>query len=195
MRETIRVTVLGGIVFLLPLVCVVVFMSKAFQIMKTLGTPLSKLIPVENLMGIAVVELLTGLLLFLACLLAGLVARSRPGKTLYKRLDAILLELIPGYSWIKGVTGDISDQEAQDSFTPVLIRFDDQYQLGYQVELLADDIAAVYVPGAPDARAGAVSYVTNDRIKVLDKDFGSVSRLSKKLGRGSSETLAGVRFV
>ena len=190
MREFIRTTLIGGILFLIPLVMVVVVFGKAFQILKIVAIPVDKLIPIESVAGFALVEVLTAVIMLLCCLMAGLVARSPWGRNVYGKIDTILLQLIPGYAWVKGVTGDISDEEAEDIFKPVLVRLDDQYQLGFEVDRTADGLVVVYIPGAPDARSGALSYVTADRIQPVDAGFKAIARTCKKLGRGSGELLA-----
>jgi uncharacterized membrane protein len=191
MREFIRTTLIGGILFLIPLVVVVAIIGKAFQILKIVATPLDKLIPIESVAGFALVEILTATIMLLLCLTAGLIARSPWGRNVYQKIDTILLQLIPGYSWVKGVTSDISGQEAEDIFKPVLVQFDDQYQLGFEADRTADGLVAVYLPGAPDARSGAVSYVTADRIRPIDAGFKAIGKTCQKLGRGSAEILAG----
>ena len=189
MRETIRATLLGGVVFLIPLVCIVVFVGKAFQIMKAVGQPVAKLIPVETVAGIAFIEVVTAVILIASCLIAGLVARSPLGRAVYARLDAMLLNVIPAYAWLKSVTADVTDEEVEAAFEPVLVRFDDQYQLAFEVDRVGDTIVAVFLPGAPDARSGAVSYVEADRVKQVEADFRAISRTCKKLGRGSGALL------
>ena len=195
LRRLIRTTLIGGILFLIPLVFVVVVVGKAFQIMKVVATPVAKLIPVENVAGYAVVELLTAGILILGCLLAGVLARSPWGRTIHEKLDTVLLNMIPGYAWVKGITGGIRDDDAEDLLKPVLVRFDDQTQLGFEVDRADDGLVAVYVPGAPDPRSGAVSYVTGDRIEPVDAGFKAVVKICKNLGRGSTEMLSGQRAV
>ena len=98
--------------------------------------------------------------------------------------------MIPGYAWVKGITGGIRDDDAEDLLKPVLVRFDDQTQLGFEVDRAADGMVAVYLPGAPDPRSGAVSYVTGDRIQPVDSGVKGVVKICKNLGRGSTEMLA-----
>jgi len=192
-RRLIRTTLIGGILFLIPLVFAVVVVGKAFQIMKVVATPLAKLIPAQNLAGYAVVELLTVGIMILGCLLAGTLARSPWGRKVNEKLDAVLLQMIPGYAWVKGITGGIRDDDAEDLLKPVLVRFDDQTQLGLEVDRAADGRVTVYVPGAPDPRSGAVSYVTSDRIQPVNAGFKAVVKICKNLGRGSTEMLSGQR--
>lgn len=191
MREFIRTTLLGGVLFLIPLVAVVVVVGKAFQITMVVARPLAKLIPIESVAGIALVEVLTAVILIMSCLIAGLVARSPWGRKIYGKIDTILLQLIPGYAWVKGVTGSISDQEAENIFKPVLVQFDDQYQLGFEVDRAAEGLVAVYLPGAPDVRSGALSYVAVDRIRPVDGGFNAIVRACKNLGRDSGAMLKG----
>ncbi len=191
LRRLIRTTLIGGVLFLIPLVFVVVVFGKAFQIMKVVAAPLGKLITIESFAGFAIVEILTAFVLVLSCLLAGLVARSPWGKKISQKLDAVLLQMIPGYAWVKGMTGEIHDEDAEEVLKPVLVRFDDQFQLAFEVDRAADGLVAVYLPGSPDPRSGAVSYVTGDRIQPVDAKFNAVVKICKNLGRGSTEMLSG----
>ena len=189
-RRLIGTTVLGGIVFLVPLVFLGAVLGKAFSIMKLLGKPLASFLQVERtILGFAFVELLTAMLLFLACFIAGLVARSEFARATRSKLDTWLLHLIPGYAWVKGITGNIDDTEAQEVLKPVLVRFDDQYQLAFEVDRNDSGLVAIFLPSAPDARSGSVSYVSEDRISDVDTGFKTVVRSCKNLGRESLQML------
>jgi len=190
-RELIRTTLIGGVLFLIPLVFVAAILGKAFQLMKVVAKPLSKLLPYDSAYEYIIVETLTVLLILVCCLLAGILARSAWAKSWNQKLDAVLLELIPGYSWVKGFTGDISDADATKALKPVLVRYDDQSQLAFEVERTADGIVAVYLPGSPDYRSGAVSYVEKDRVRPIDASFKGVVDICKNLGRDSVEVLSG----
>ena len=92
LRRLTRTTLFGGVLFLIPLVFVVVFFGKAFQIMKVVATPVGKLIPVESIAGFAMVEILTAFITIVSCLLAGMLARSSWGKKVSQKLDSVLLQ-------------------------------------------------------------------------------------------------------
>jgi len=191
MRRLIGTTLIGGVLFLIPLVFVVVVFGKAFQIMKVIATPLDALIEAENFAGFAVVEILTVLIMIVCCLLAGMIARSPWGQKINKKLDAILLQMIPGYAWVKGMTGDIRDEDAEEALKPVLVKFDDQFQVAFEVDRATNGLVAVYLPGAPDPRSGAISYVTADRVRPVDTGFKDLVKICKNLGRGSAAKLSG----
>ena len=193
LQRLIRDTLIGGVLFLIPLVFVVVVFGKAFQIMKVVANPLGKIISIKSFAGFAVVEILTVFIMILSCLLVGMLARSPWGKKLNEKLDVILLQMIPGYAWVKGMTGDIHDEDAEEVLKPVLVKFDDQFQLAFEVDRAADGLVAVYLPGSPDPRSGAVSYVTGDRIQPVDAGFKAVVKICKNLGRGSTAMLSSQR--
>ena len=185
LRRMIRDTLIGGILFLVPMVFLVVVVGKAFQIMKVAATPLANLISPQSLPGFAVVELLTTAILILSCFLVGMLARSPLAQKLSEKLDTILLQMIPGYAWVKGMTGDIRDEDAEEALKPVLVRFDDQFQLAFEVDRATDGLVAVYLPGAPYPRSGTGSDGTGDRIQAVDVGFKTVVRTCKNLGRDS----------
>ena len=64
-RRFMRTTLLGGVIFLIPLVAVVAVLGKAVSIMQAVGIPLGEMIPVASVAGIAIVPILTTLILFL----------------------------------------------------------------------------------------------------------------------------------
>jgi len=67
-----------------------------------------------------------------------------------------------------------------------LVRFDDNTQIGFEVERLDGGNVVIYLPGAPNPWSGSVVYFEADRVTPLGitaaEAFGSL----RKLGRGSN---------
>ncbi|MGB6376480.1 MAG: DUF502 domain-containing protein [Syntrophobacteria bacterium] len=190
MRKFILTTVLGGVLFLIPFVLVVVLLGKGFMIMRTIAEKVNMFLPLDSVAGLPIVDVLAVLFLISCCFIAGLVARSSWARDLRNRIDDLLLQLVPGYAWIKGMTGSVSKEEAAAGFKPVWIRLDDQYQVGFEVERCEGDLVAVFLPGAPDPRTGTLSYVESDRIEDLDSSFNDVSKNFRRLGMGSAAKIS-----
>jgi uncharacterized membrane protein len=95
MANFIKTTVIGGLIFIIPVVVVVAIPNKAFSIMMLLAAPLGRLIPIESLGGVALVNILAVLCILVACFLAGLVAKSNLGKRTFSFIDAKLLLFFP----------------------------------------------------------------------------------------------------
>jgi hypothetical protein len=74
--------------------------------------------------------------------------------------------------------------------TTVLVRFDDQWQIGIEIErVITTGKAVVYLPGAPDHWVGAVAIVSDDRITRLDLTQLATLSIFKNLGKNTSSLL------
>ncbi len=181
----IKTTIIGGLVFMVPVVIIVAIVGKAFRITRTVAAPLKAYIPTGYIGGIAVANLLVLLAIVLFCFIAGLIARSAVAKRMYRSLDATLLA-IPGYAFIKGFTDSISNtEEASKDFLPVLVRFDDNAQIAFEIERTTANVV-VYLPGAPNPWSGSVAYFNVDRVKRLEMTVSQAVRNIQRIGRGSA---------
>jgi len=72
----IRTTVVGGILFLLPVVVLVIIFEKANSILSVITEPISRRIP-DSILGFDGSTMITIFLLILICFIGGLVFRSK----------------------------------------------------------------------------------------------------------------------
>jgi uncharacterized membrane protein len=189
MFRFLKTTVLGGILFLVPIVIFIAVIGKALQLTDMLATPISRLLPVQSVGGLAVVELIALGLLILVCFIAGLAARTAAATRLVQSLEANVLDKIPAYALMKAKTGSILSPEDTRDMQPVLVQFDDSWQIGFEVEKLVDGKSLLFLPGAPDPWSGSVCAVTADRLHPLKLNIKEVSSLMKRLGKGSTAAL------
>ncbi len=126
------------------------------------------------------------------CFVAGLAARTTFAKNLVTSLETNVLDKIPAYELIKAKTQSRLSPEEIQTLSPSMIRFDDSWQLAFEIERLADGKAVVFLPGSPDPWSGAVCVVTADRVTPLDVSVLAAANLMKRLGRGATDTLQGV---
>ncbi|MDX2413345.1 MAG: DUF502 domain-containing protein [Woeseiaceae bacterium] len=181
----IKTTIVGGIVFMVPIIIIIVILGKAFEVMLKVARPIDKLIPIESIGGIAFVNLLALLAILVVCFGAGVLARSPLAKKIYKAIDNGLLA-IPGYAFIKAHTDSMKLGQAEaKSMQPVLVQFDDNSQLGFEIERLDNGQVVIYLPGAPDPWSGSVAYFSVDRVKKLELSASEAINNVRRLGRGS----------
>lgn len=186
MKKFLLSTLIGGALFLVPAIFIIIILEKAFQVMLLVARPIEKLLPMDTVIGVGMINLLAGLLILLVFILAGLVARGRRAQAFYKKLDGVLLEVIPGYAWTKTVVGSLGKPEdVEQHFKPVVVTLDDQMQVGFELERSAENLVVVFLPGSPDVRSGAVAYVTAERVAPLDASFLTINRCMKHMGRGA----------
>ena len=181
----IKTTTIGGIVFMVPIIIIIVILGKAFELMLKVARPIDKLIPIESIGGIAFANLLALLGILVVCFVAGVIARSPPAKKFYRAIDNGLLA-IPGYAFIKAHTDSMKLGQAEaKSMQPVMVQFDDNSQLGFEIERLSSGQVVIYLPGAPDPWSGRVVYFHGDRVKKLELSVSEAINNVSRLGRGS----------
>ena len=182
--KTIKTMILGGVIFLIPFGVVLLVLGKVFSVAIRLAEPLADHIPVDAVGGVALAEFLAVAIILVVCLLAGIVATSTPGQRLYRKLDEMLLNLVPRYAIVKSMTTSLGGQDGP-VLRPVLVRFDDLAQMAFEVERGPGDFVTVYLPGSPDPWSGSVAHVTADRVDSLNGEFTSVVKSLRKIGGGS----------
>jgi uncharacterized membrane protein len=182
----IRTTVVGGFVFLVPAVIVVVALGKLIGALKVMAKALSPFFGIETLVGGLALDLLAVIVTVLLCFIAGLLAKRASAKRMRQRLDATLLNFFPGYAFIKGFAENLRQTEAlAGSFLPVMVQFDDYVQVAFETQRERSGKVAVYLPGAPNPWSGAIVYVSPERVKPLPMTLTEALRNIRSLGKGS----------
>jgi uncharacterized membrane protein len=189
MLKFLKTTMVGGILFLVPIIIFIAIIGKALELTKKLAAPLSVLIPLDSIGNIAMVNLLALGIVLLICFLAGLAAKSTLARKSIGNLESRVLSKIPVYGLLKSKIDAIEQPEKAEGMKPVLARFDDSWQIAFEVERIQGGGVAIYLPGAPDPWSGSVCFVTEDRIQPLELTLLPVLRTLKGLGKGSNEQL------
>ena len=188
MQKFIKATLIGGLLFLIPLALVVVVIGKVFAIVHKLVAPLADLLNLSAVLGIHASRVLAIVVLVLLCYVAGLLARTNAAKRLMSWLEASVLSLLPGYQFVANLTGDASLTRDHDAAKPeaVLASIEDAWQFALVVEKIGTTHVVVYVPGAPSVTSGSVYVMTVDRVKPVDISLPEMSKCLKGLGVGTS---------
>jgi uncharacterized membrane protein len=182
-----KTTVLGGVLFLVPIVAFIVIFGKALQITHKIAEPLAELLGVDTIAGIAVVELIGIAILVLICFLAGLAAEWPHVKQWVQALEANVLGKIPAYELLKTKAESALDFENSEEMRTVKVRFDDSWQFAFEMERIEGGDVVIFLPGAPDPWSGSVCVVTEDRITPVDMTVKSTVDLMKRIGKESAE--------
>jgi uncharacterized membrane protein len=183
-----KTTVVGGLVFLVPVIILIAILGKALQLMSGVAAPLAGRIPVDSVVGIALANVIAGVAVVILCFAAGVGARSSYAKKAVDSLDSRLMSMVPGYALVKGMTGSLGGDGAE-SLTPVMVKFNDSSQIAFEVEKIEDGRVVVYLPGAPNPWSGAVLLMEEDRVERLGKPPTAAIRHMRTLGRGTGNLL------
>jgi uncharacterized membrane protein len=191
-RGLIRTTLLGGILYLVPLVVLAAVLGKAMQIAHSVGQPLVRGIEAAGLGHMVTPQVIAILLLLLFCLAAGLFAQTRIAQRIAGFIETKLLANLPGYSFYKSVGASITGIEDAKAAKVAMVQFDDAWQIALVMDELEDGRLALFIPDAPEPRTGAVCFMSPERVRPLAIPMKSAMLLMRRMGQGSREVLKGV---
>jgi uncharacterized membrane protein len=194
-QSFLKATVVGGLMFLLPVVLVAMVLGKALQFAQKVAAPLADVLPFTHVGGIGVGTLLACLVLLLIAFLAGLLSRTGPGRRVTRWFEESILGGLPQYRMVKSLAEGLTQVEHGTGMHPVLMRGDEGWLLGYLMEELPDGWRVVFLPQSPTPMAGNVIYVEASRLRHLDLPMSEAMQLVKRLGIGSAEKLRGTSLA
>lgn len=191
----VKTTLIGGAIFLLPVIIVLFLVGKAIRVVAKVSEPIAHELPYKSVAGIAAVDMLAFVLLLVAAFLGGLAARTELGRRIGRKIEQLVIIKIPGYSLLKSMTSDVDSIDTNTEWKVVLANIDDAWLISFQVERHSNGMLTVFVPSAPTPTAGSLYFLTEQQVKRLNVSVASAVRCIKQLGIGSKELLDQVQFT
>ena len=194
MTRFLKTTMLGGILFLLPLAIVLMVLGYALGLAAKVAQPISEKLQLDTwgtVAGVGVVTVLSALVLVLLAFAAGLVARTYSGERLTRWFEGSLLGRLPQYQMVKSMTEGLAQLQNASGIRPALISIEGGWQIGYLLEPLENGWVSVFLPQAPTPMSGNVMYLPTDRVRPLNITMVEAMSIIKRIGVGSREALHG----
>lgn len=185
----LKMTLLGGVVIILPLYVTVVLVLKTLETAAALVQPISSHLPGDSLIRAA----LAVLVLLGACFAAGLAVRTAIGRFIKRIVEKNLLERVPGYSVFRGLTERFADVRTGDAFASALVVIEDALVPAFIVERHPGDQVTVFVPSAPTPAMGTVYILPARRVFELDVPLMQTAACVSKWGSGSAALIEAFR--
>lgn len=183
LRENVLQPLVAGALLLLPVYLAFLLLLKAMKSLAKVVRPLARLMP-QSFPGETVISLLLVLLL---CLLVGLLLRTSYGRAAWLKIENSLLQKIPGYAVIRGMTRQLTGQSEEHAWQSALAEIEDALVPAFIVEELDGGRYTVFVPSAPTPLAGSIYILTADRVHPLNVPFTHAIRILAHWGSGSKE--------
>ena len=178
---------IGGFFVILPIALLIFLIQVAFESLMAIMAPIVDVIPLEEIAGVHVSTALGIVVLLVICFLAGAAVRTRLGERASGWVDKNVLGRIPGYSVLKGMTGQMSGQGEAGMFTPaVAMLSEDVHALAFIVEEHGNGFVTVLLPSAPMAMTGMLRYMRADMVRKIDASFTDVVDSLSFWGVGSA---------
>jgi uncharacterized membrane protein len=184
--EFFKAMLLGGILFFIPLIILIVIIQKAFQIAAVLVIPIIKLLDMTKIFGIGAEIIISIAIILFIIYLGGLISRSSRVRRIVKKMEDALLSKVPGYEMIKNMGESFVGFEGNTSVPTVLARIEDAWQFGFLIEEIEGEQYVVYIPGAPNPMSGSVYILEKTRIKKTNIPLKDAMKSLRGLGAGSN---------
>ena len=187
--QFVLTTVIGGVLFLVPVVFLGMILTKAAGYMMVIAQPLAAWIPVDSIGGVALANLIAIVAVIVLCFLAGLVARHALAGKVVKNLESKVLMKIPGYSMVKGIAGGFDSSE-KEGLKPVSLKLGTAERIGFEMQKLPDGRSVIYIPSAPSPWSGVTQILPADQVTYLDVPVTKIIEITESYGHGVGELLA-----
>jgi uncharacterized membrane protein len=194
MKTFLKTTIVGGVLFLLPVAMVLLILGYAMRLAAKVARPMSDKLGLDQLgdfSGIGAVTVLAVLVLIVVSFAAGIVARTDLGERVSRWFEHSMLGGLPQYQLLKSMAEGLAQVQNSSSLEPALVSIEDGWQLGYLLETLENGWVAVFLPQAPTPMSGNVMYFPAERVRPLDITMIQAMALVKHIGVGSAEALRG----
>ncbi len=184
----LKTTIIGGIVFLVPVVLLGMVALKAVNVMAAIAKQFDAFYPVESIGGMAVANIIAIVFVALVCFLAGLVARTNRAVKIMEMAESAVLERLPGYTLIKAFTNNLDPKQVADLHC-LVVNFDESSFVAFEIERLSDGRVVIYIPDAPAPWTGSVHIVAAERVERLNVPVNTVMTYLQQMGRHSEDLM------
>jgi uncharacterized membrane protein len=188
LAELTKTTLIGGVLIVLPIYLSILMVAKTLSVIVALLAPVTATIPA----GAQFRQLIAVLIVLAVCFVAGIVVRTGVGLRAKNVLERSVLEKIPGYELVRGLTARVSGDEREGTFRPALVEIEDALSPGFIIEELDDGRYTVLVPSVPTPAAGALFILPRERVHPVDVPFTQAVKVISKWGAGAGELAKGV---
>ena len=185
----LKVTLVGGLLVVLPLWVSLLMLFKAINGALKMLLPLAKLLPQR----IVHEKISAILLLLLICFVVGLLTRTQLGQRLGHWIVENILNRIPGFELIRGMTRQVAGDKDEQSFQPALVEIEEGLVPAFIIEKHMDGQFTVFVSSSPTPMAGAIYILSPERVHPVDVPLRKAMVCVTKWGAGAAEMRAAMR--
>jgi uncharacterized membrane protein len=181
--DTATTTIVGGAVFVVPLVVVIFFGSKLLNFLEGLLQPIKARTGDLALGGVAFTTILALLLILIACYLFGLLGRTKYGHGVLQWAQKGVAVVLPSFGMYNELLNEIGGEGANASV--VLVPTDAGWTLAISFEAQGDGPRLVFIPGAPQWTEGSIALAPPENVRPTDLTVAELITLLRRCGRSS----------
>lgn len=189
-RDFLHSTLVGGLLFLLPLAIIGYAVSRLVMGAVMAGRALHDAVLPES-SGYLLPILAAFLMLVAIAFAAGALMRTAMGQALFYKAEQLVQTRVPFYAVLRhnvvSAAGGAEVLADSEQVEVALLHLDDMSVLALVFERRPDGKVVVFLPGAPQATSGSVAVVEAERLEKTDLSIADVTRSMRRLGRGLAD--------
>jgi uncharacterized membrane protein len=193
--RSLQTTILGGGLFLMPIVVLAYLLNKALDFARRGLKPVAKMIPDQLISGTTMETIIAVVLIVLLCFLAGLFARTLLAQKIMSELESAVLSKVPAYDYLKQAGSSMMGLGEMAEHPVVLVRLGDAWRLGVQTDIVQGGLTAVFLPNSPNTFSGSVFFVACDRVQRLDLPLAGALHCLERCGVGGGSLLGNLSIA
>ena len=188
----IKTTVIGGLIVIVPLAIIVFVVGDTVDTLITATKPLTQDLPFGIYANAMIAVLIVASAIIGTCFIAGFLLNTFFGAAVKNWLERNLLERIPMYSTLRGLTKSLAGIDGTDHpVVEVNLYGSDSRVLGVLVDRLPDERHVVYVPSSPVVTVGQLHILPRTHIKETElsmvETIGCLSQMGLEANKLYSE--------
>jgi uncharacterized membrane protein len=160
-------TVIGGLLFLVPLMIIYFVADKAIDLISPVTYPVVQKLGLERMLGFPGRIVLGLIALAVLAFAIGMFARTRAGQALLHWLQQGIAIALPQFAMFQTFANSLN-KESETSMPVVLVATDAGWQLGILLAEPEHGWYPVFLPGAPQLTSGSISYAQREFIHDID---------------------------
>jgi uncharacterized membrane protein len=188
--QKLRDTFIAGIIFLLPLLLLIVLLTKVFQFLTGFTAKIASWFGLKSFVGISGGTIVSALSLIILCIICGYMVRISFFKSVSTWIDKKMTKNIPGYSVYREMA--LSKLEDKEEVIPyksaAWINTDNKQQPGFLMETMPDGKFVIFIPTAGNIKEGAVFTVASTEVQLCtNTDMKAFRTAINNMGAGLSK--------
>ena len=182
-RKSVVQPLAAGFLLIVPIYLSVLLLLKAMKSLGRVVGPLARLLP----QSFPTEPVFSLLLVLMLCFFVGATVRTRLGQAVRTRLENSLLQRVPGYEVIRGMTRQLAGQTQETTWQPALVEIEEALVPAFIVEEFDDQRFTVFVPSVPTPLAGAIYILETERVHPVNVPFTQAVKVVTRWGSGAKE--------
>ena len=164
-KRPIGAIIIGGVFFLLPVLGIVVLLTRGVKILVPVGNKVVDLLHIHTLFGAATITIVSLLLLLLIAYLSGWMLSKGFFRRWNNAIEEKLFLLFPNVQMLKYQMMDDTAAFLDKKWDAILLEENGAFTIAFITDQSYGSVLSLYIPDAPRIDAGEVRYVKHTECK------------------------------